>query len=128
MVAAPLQITRLRDDPITRSTRWCPASSELEPEAETDHSLGIVAVGGRDLAERARREAAVRVGIQRVVEDVAGFHPELRLPRAAHRELPEDREVQVVPAGAVELVAPRVAEAHAGRLRERARVEPLAAR
>ena len=51
-----------------------------------------------------------------------GFEP----PLAAQRERAEDRQVGRPGAGTVELVAARVAEADAGRLRERRGVEPLA--
>src|SRR5262249_1754430 len=69
---------------------------------------------------------AVRIGVERMVEDVARFHPRLDPALSANRERAEEREVEVVAARPVELVAAGVAEAHAGRLRERRRIEPLA--
>src|SRR5262245_36465153 len=66
-----------------------PDSSEAEPEAQPDHALGVVAVGASDLPERARCEAAVRIAVQRMVEDVACLHPELHSPLSAYGERAE---------------------------------------
>src|SRR6185312_11963874 len=61
-----------------------------------------------------------------MVQDIARFHPCLDPALSANRERAEEREVEVVAARPVELVAAGVAEAYAGRLRERRRIEPLA--
>ena len=58
------------------------------------------------------------------VEDVPGFDSGLEPPRRAHRERAERRQIEVPAARTVELIARGVAEADAGGLRERARVEP----
>src|SRR6185295_12093160 len=101
--------------------------SEAEAHAQTNLPFDVRGVGqrgaarnARDLTEGGRRGIRRRVGEHRDVEDVAGFES----LRTAHRERAEHRQVEVLAARSVELVAKRVAELDAGWLSERGGVEP----
>src|SRR5262245_52377530 len=62
-----------------------------------------------------------------MVQQVGRLEPVLESSRATDRERPEQREVKVPSAGTVELIPSGRAKSHAGRLRERRRVEPRTA-
>src|SRR6185295_10395925 len=105
--------------------------SEAEAHAQTNLPFDVRGVGqrgaarnARDLTEGGRRGIRRRVGEHRDVEDVAGFDSRFEPLRTAHRERAEHRQVEVLAARPVELVAKRVAEADAGWLSERGGVEP----
>src|SRR5918993_569637 len=90
---------------------------EREPEPDAPLTLRVVPVDTRDLAVSTRSDAALRVSVDRVIEHVASLQPQLQPARSAQGEHAEHREVQVVAARPVELVAAGVAKPHAGRLR-----------
>ena len=108
---------------------------EGEPQTEANLPFDVRRVGqGRpacdagDLSECAGRHVPLRVGEDRNVQDVPGFDSKLELLLPAHRERAERRQIEAVAAGAVELVACRVAEFDPGRLRKLGRIEPRAVR
>src|SRR6478752_7026995 len=100
--------------------------SEGEPEAHLDLPFRILCTDPCDPTEGAGRDVAIRVGVDRVVEQVAGLQPVLDPLLPADRERAEEREVQVPAARAAELVAAGIAEAHARRLCELRGIEPRA--
>src|SRR5262249_60686607 len=103
------------------------ATPRREPHRRLRIERGpIVVPPRRDHAERPGRDVVLRIGEDPRIEEISDLESCFELSLAAHRERSEYRQVEVPAAGAVELIARRVAEADAGRLRERARVEPRA--
>src|SRR5439155_15647098 len=103
---------------------------EAKPGPQADLALRIegrpVVVSDRcNLSERARGHVVLRVAEYSGVEDVPDLNARFQPPLTAYREDAEHQQVEVVAAGTIELVSFRVAEANAGRLHERARIEEI---
>src|SRR5262249_59170008 len=95
--------------------------SEAVPDSEPDLPFRIegraVVVGDRrDLPEISGGEVPARIREHSRVEDVTDLDAGLEAPLGAHREDSEHRQIEIVAAGAVELVSGRVAELDALRL------------
>src|SRR5262249_48627207 len=102
-----------------------------DPEANLPFRIEghpVIVSDCRNLAKRAGGHVVLRVLEYAAVEQVSDFDARFQPSLTAYREDPEHRQIEVVAARSVELVAPGVAEPNTRRLRKRARIEIRAVR